>query len=115
MSKNIIIILRGHIRKSFDDDKLYNLIKKINLIYNIHIYIHTWNIQQTNVSWRPIEKIDNIITKESIYNYFKDLSFLIKHIIIDDDTKIKLIGNLEGTIGTICPLIGWKRYIRNID
>ena len=111
MNKNMILILRGHIRTSFDDNKLYDFIKKINLIYNIHIYIHTWNIQQSNVSWREINTINNIITNETIYNYFRDLRHLIKHIIIDDDTKIKLIGNLIGTIGSLCPIIGWKRYL----
>jgi hypothetical protein len=109
--KNIIIILRGHIRNSFDNDKLYNLIKKISLNYNISIYIHTWNIQQSNISWREVEQINNIIKTDMIHNYFKDLSFTIKNIIIDDDTEIELIGNTIGTIGPKCPIIGWKRYI----
>lgn len=111
MTKNIIIILRGHIRNSFDDDKLYNLIKKISLNYKITIFIHTWNIQQSSISWRHVEQINNIITTDTINNYFKDMSPLIKNIIIDNDTKIKLIGKTAGTIGPACPLIGWKRYI----
>ena len=37
MTNNIIIILRGHIRNSFDDDRLYDLIKKISLNYKIVI------------------------------------------------------------------------------
>jgi len=110
-TNNLIIILRGHIRNSFTDNKLYDLIKEISQNYNILIYIHTWNIQQSNVSWRHVNEINNIITKEVIYDYFKELSHLIKHIIIEDDTKIKLIGNLQGTIGATCPIIGWKRYI----
>jgi hypothetical protein len=111
MSKNIIIIIRGHIRNSFDDDKLYNLIKKISSNYNIEIFIHTWHIQQSSISWRDIQQINNIITPEIIYNYFKDLKDFIKNIIIDNDNNIKLIGNTKGTIGTKCPVIGWKRYI----
>ena len=111
MTNNIIIILRGHIRNSFDDDRLYNLIKKISLNYKITIFIHTWNIQQSSISWRKVDQINNIITIDTINNYFKDLTPLIKNIIIDDDKKIKLIGKTEGTIGLTCPLIGWKRYI----
>jgi hypothetical protein len=110
-NKDIILIIRGHIRTTFDNDQFYNLIKDLKKIYNISIYIHTWNIQQSNISWREMEQMNNIITKEIIYSYFKDLRYLIKNIIIEDDTKIQLIGNLEGTIGTKCPLIGWKRYI----
>jgi hypothetical protein len=111
MTNNIIIILRGHIRNSFDNDRLYNLIKKISLNYKITIFIHTWNIQQSSISWRKVVQINNIITIDTINNYFKDLTPLIKNIIIDDDKKIKLIGKTEGTIGPTCPLIGWKRYI----
>ena len=110
-NNNIILVIRGHIRNSFDNQNLYFLIKKISRNYNISIYIHTWNIQQSNISWRNIEQMNNIITRDTIYNYFKDLKILIKYIIIDDDTQIKLIGNLEGTIGPLCPKIGWKRYI----
>ena len=110
-NNNIILIIRGHIRNSFNNQKLYDLLKKISENYNLSIYIHTWNIQQSNISWREIKQINNIITKEIIYEYFKDLNIFIKYIIIDDDTQIKLIGNLEGTIGPKCPKIGWKRYI----
>ena len=115
---NIIIILRGHIRNSFDNETLYNLIFKISQNYNISIYIHTWNIQQSSISWRPIDYVNNTITKETVTNYFnnkeKDLSIYIKHIIIDDDSKIKLIGNIIGTIGPTCPVLGWKRYIYSL-
>jgi hypothetical protein len=118
-TNNLIIILRGHIRNSFTDNKLYDLIKEISQNYNILIYIHTWNIQQSNISWRPIDKIDNIITNELINNYFiktgdKDLSLFIKNIIIEDDKNIKLNGNLEGIIGAGCPILGWKRYIYSL-
>ena len=52
-----------------------------------------------------------------IYDYFGELQNLIKHIIIDDDSKISLIGNLEGNInskltdnGTTSSILGWKNY-----
>ena len=91
MTNDIILILRGHIRNSFNNQKLYVLVKKISEKYNLSIYIHTWNIQQSNISWREVKQINNIITKKIINDYFKDLSLLIKHIIIDDDTNIKFV------------------------
>jgi hypothetical protein len=52
-----------------------------------------------------------IVTNELIYNYFDELSNLIKTIIIDDDTQITLIGNKEGKINNgAMPIIGWKNY-----
>ncbi len=39
------------------------------------------------------------------------MSHLIKHIIIDDDSKIKLIGNIAGNVSTSkMPILGWKNY-----
>jgi hypothetical protein len=105
----MIILIRGHIRNSFDNDDLYNLIKKLSYSNNISIYIHTWHILQSSLSWREITENNMIITNDLIYSYFKDISHLIKLIIIDNDTEIKLIGNLEGKIiNTECPIKGWK-------
>jgi len=117
----MIILLRGHIRKSFDNENLYNLIKKIYDFDNrIKIYIHTWNKVQNDISWRNVfsndpsihvENIDKRVTAAIIKMYFKGIASTIKHIIIDDDSKIKLIGNTEGVIrNTYAPVIGWKNY-----
>ena len=108
----MILILRGHIRNSFNNLKLYNLINQIyETDQNIKIYIHTWNIFSNNISWREIESNNTPVTEEIIYNYFNDFKHLIKHIIIDDDTNINLIGNIEGTINNgATPLLGWKNY-----
>jgi hypothetical protein len=107
----MIILLRGHIRNSFDNNNLYNLIKKISQLCDISIYIHTWNVFANNISWREIKENNTVVTKNIIYNYFKDLSTKINHIIIDDDTQIKLHGRLDGVISnTKTPILGWKRY-----
>jgi len=108
----MILIIRGHIRDSFNDDKLYNLIKKIyQENNNLNIFISTFNIIQNNISWRQMDTINIVVNEDTIYNYFKDLSHLIKKILIIDDTKIKLIGNISGNVNNSpAPLIGWKNY-----
>jgi hypothetical protein len=112
----MILILRGHIRDAFNTTKLLNLIKNIyNLDSNLKIYIHTWNIFANNISWREIKQNNTIVTKEIIYNYFNGsgLEHVLdnENIIIDDDTKIELIGNVQGTINNgVMPIIGWKNY-----
>jgi len=109
----MIVIIRGHIRNAFNTHHLKFFVHQIYSIYpNLHIYIHTWSIYSSNTSWRTIEQNDKIVTKDDIYKYFKGFEYLIKHIIIDDDTNIKLIGNLKGNIcNTCCPIIGWKKYL----
>lgn len=107
----MILVIRGHIRNSFETQDLINFIKKIyELNKDLKIYIHTWNIIANNISWRKIKVNETIVTEEIIYNYFGDLKHLIKHIIIDDDSKIQLIGKTEGKLNGVMPLIGWKNY-----
>ena len=55
-NKNIILIIRGHIRTSFDNENLYTLVKNISKNYNLSIYIHTWNKVSNSISWRKIEE-----------------------------------------------------------
>jgi hypothetical protein len=108
----MILIIRGHIRNTFKDSLFLKLIRKLcYFIPDLDIYIHTWNIFANNKSWRDIEINENIVTKDLIYEYFAEIKSHIRHIIIDDDTNIELIGNLEGNVGnSLMPLIGWKNY-----
>ena len=108
----MILIIRGHIRDSFSSTILRDFIKKIyKMNPDLKIFIHTWSIFSNNISWRDIKKYDVPVTEEIIYNYFYEIKDIIKHIIIDDDTQIELIGNKTGFINNgPMPLIGWKNY-----
>ena len=109
----MILIIRGHIRNSFDNLELFEFIKTLyNSNKDLKIYIHTWNIYANNLSWRFIETNNNIVTKEKIYEYFGEFKELIEDILIDDDTKINLFGKTEGYIHPegFMPLRGWKNY-----
>lgn len=101
--------MRGHIRNSFENDVLLNFVKKIAELNELKIFIHTWNIVQSNISWRRIVEIRDLITEERILSYFKDIKHLIKFIKIDDDNKIEIQGRITGNIGhTPCPVLGYK-------
>jgi len=85
--------------------------KELNQTYPIEFYIHTWNVQSSSTSWRHVEQNNEPVTEERIHNYFRDLSKFIKHIIIDDDSKVELIGKTDGLIArSLAPLKGWKYY-----
>lgn len=108
----MIIVLRGHIRQSFQNKQLYRFIKYICLHYdNVEIYIHTWNIVQNGISWREMETNHSEVNEQIIMMYFKDMNIFIKKILIEDDNNIKLNGNIKGLIpGTKAPILGWKNY-----
>ena len=51
----MILVIRGHIRNSFETKELYNFIEELYNIYpDLKIFIHTWNIFANSVSWRNI-------------------------------------------------------------
>jgi hypothetical protein len=108
----MILVIRGHIRNSFKNNQLFDFIKQIYLVNpNLSIYIHTWTIFANTLSWRNINEDTEMVTEEKIYAYFSHLNHLIKHIMIDDDSKIQLIGNLNGNVSTSkMPILGWKNY-----
>jgi len=112
----MIIVIRGHLRESFNNSQLYELIGALTKIdSNISIYIHTWNVYSSNVSWRKISANNDTVSDQTLYDYFKELKPLIKHIIIDDDNNILLNGNIEGNISVgPMPIIGWKRYLYGV-
>jgi len=107
---NIILLLRGHIRNSFKDNNLLNFVKKLQENYNLKIYIHTWNIYSSNISWRPIKQNNNTVTKNDIMIYFYCVNKNIISLTIDDDKHIELIGDTNGNLfSTKLPKIAWKR------
>jgi hypothetical protein len=115
----MILFLRGHIRNSFNTNALYilltEIIKTVEESEEIDIYIQTWNVFQSNISWRTLEENNEFVTEATIYTYFRDLTPYIKHISILDDTKIKLIGDVTGTImNTKAPKLGWKNMLYGI-
>ena len=107
----MIILLRGHIRKSFENLGLYRLIQELNKLNPLTIYIHTWNKYANSLSWRNVTEDNNLVTEDIIYEYFADLKHLIKKVIIEDDQDISLTGKVEGNVGkSRMPLKGWKNY-----
>jgi hypothetical protein len=106
INKKLIIMIRGHIRDSFKDKRLAELLESLSQKYNTTIYLHTWNILQSDKSWRQMERNDTEVTETMILDYF---SVPIKEIIIEDESNIELIGNTDGNISiSLCPTICWK-------
>ena len=113
--KKFAIILRGHVRDTFENSKLKDFIlylineKKMN----IDIYIGTWsNIEcKKNTSWRNINEKKELITEDKIKKYFSDeiSNKYVKVIKIIDEKEIELVGDIEGKIySTMMSKKGWK-------
>jgi hypothetical protein len=105
----VILILRGHIRDSFEDDDLYNFVKNIASITPLEIYISTWSVYANNLSWRQVKEDNRQVTRDNIYAYFRDVRNNIRHITIEHDEQSVLVGRSYGYLGGgKMPILGWK-------
>lgn len=108
MSKKAInLVLRGHIRSSFDDGRLKSFVDRICEEFDVGIYVQTWSIVQNGLSWRALEVVDDAVTEERVRGYLG--GDRIRSIRILDESEITHHGNTEGKIGrTPCPVLAWK-------
>ena len=117
MKQHYSLILRGHIRSSFENKRLLKFTKSFLQYYpNSDVFICTWNYTECkkNTSWKkyniwtPIKETDKyIITERKIKKYFNGIECK-KIIILDEYTfyeRNKHISFSE-TIGeTIVPIL----------
>lgn len=104
--KKIAILIRGHIRESFKNERLYNFLKKLKSLYKVDIYLHTWHKSEARVSWRKLSNYMVDVDETMIKNYLRDIPY--EKLIINNDYYINLNGKMEGLVGKM-PIVGWKR------
>jgi len=123
--KEIVFIIRGHIRDSFDNGSpLRDFIKLLINKYNVTIYIHTWTNKECKKTWRHEASMyswkktpDQLkVTEELVADYFKEFKHLIKKITLEDEENVKLCGRTEGQLTNICtmPTKSWKYFLHNL-
>jgi hypothetical protein len=100
--------IRGHIRDGLTNSGLADYISILEGYgHSVDLFLHTWNTSEAQSSYRKLNTDSSFaVTRSTLKDYFS--KHTIKQIIIDDDSKLQLHGNLEGKINT-CPRIAWKR------
>ena len=92
--------IRGHIRDSFNTDRLKNFVKLLKSNFkNIKFILQTWKHKECkkSESYRYINEDNTIISKQIIENYFKDED-ITKQCLIIDEKSIELVGKTHGKI-----------------
>lgn len=103
---HIIVILRGHERNTFKNNRLKNFVHLLNNNFqNIQFIVHTWNLNEASKSWRQTEHNPSIIHKTDVETYF-DINNI--NIVIEDEINIYIKGRQHSKIGSM-PVISWKR------
>lgn len=104
--------IRGHIRNSFQTDRLKRFIQLVLTNFpNVIFILQTWNSSECNhgESWRKnlqtnIMKID----KTTLDLYFENPKITSRSVIIDPNT-IEYVGDVKGNVcKSYCPKKGWK-------
>ena len=123
--KEIVFIVRGHIRDAFDTGShLEDFVKLLSEKYKVTMYVHTWMSKECKKTWRHEASMYSWkktpeqlqVTEELIRSYFKQFSSILKKITLEDEEKTKLNGRTEGQLTKICtmPTKSWKYFIHNL-
>ena len=101
--EKIAITLRGHVRTSFDDKKLYNFLKQLTSTHDVDIYVYTFNIKSTGKIYKSGDNNLDIdyqkISENDVKDYLDDLTKYTKKIIVDDNNSAKTTN--EYMVGTV--------------
>jgi hypothetical protein len=106
----LALVIRGHVR-----DGLFSTGLKQHIDYmqqrghKVDLFLHSWSESEARCSYRKLDRSHLFtITPEYLNAYFKGCT--VKKILVQDDSALKLHGNLTGTVSsTKCPVIAWKR------
>lgn len=103
------LIIRGHIRNSFENGALRDLVSSVAAkIPEIRVYVHSWDVVQSSVSWRGMKEDRTEVTPEMIAEYF-GIGDCLKKVVVENDTDVSLTGRLDGNVAsTPCPIRGYK-------
>lgn len=114
--EKIAILLRGHIRKSIDNNRLLNFVQSLNEHFDLDIFMHTWDETEATISWRKNLLIPEKTSKEKIENYFSQLYKNIKFFTIENDKKLdeKFKYYSESKIGGM-PKLSWKKMWHGVN
>lgn len=111
MAKRVALVVRGHIRDAFANDRLARFLTRIASDHRmcVHLYVQTWDHWDASAhcSWRPLDDayLDRRVTPDVLRAYLPIPTYGMR-ILRDDDAH--LVGNVDGTIGGT-PKLGWKR------
>jgi len=98
-----VLLLRGHIRNAFDDQRLLHFVRSLD----VDVYIHTWAETEAKSSWRPLDRSKvRMVTEAMIRSYFVGVK--LRSIVIENDEHGYLLGSQSGNVGGI-PKVAWKR------
>lgn len=90
----IALIIRGHIRNSFENTKLYELVKKFIEEYNVDVYLYTFKMKDAGKIYGTNTTTNNdAVTEYMIFEYFRDIGPYIKRVILDPIGTASAIGD----------------------
>lgn len=84
---------------------MHSILEKVP---NIKVYVHSWNVVQSSVSWRKMDDDRTEVNQEMIVDYL-GIDSNLKKVVVEDDRNVQVPGRVMGTVAsTPCPIKGYK-------
>ena len=110
MPKTIALVLRGHIRDAFSDDRLRSFVLALTNDPRlcVHLYMQTWDVHEaaSHCSWRGLD--DGPRHEVTLDVLSASLPFPARRVRILREEDAHLVGDVDGAIGGTSKN-GWKR------
>lgn len=134
-NKKLVLLLRGHIKHTLDQDNIKKIIMSLGTIYDLHVYICTWDCQYQDEFWaeqfkgkipsiysediKNSKHNNNLVTEEIVQEKLgKECMQYVREIQIfnQDQVDQQLVGDTDGFIlRGKCKKKGWKRMWYQIN
>jgi len=110
----IAMLIRGHIRKTLDNQKLNTYINAISEKYDVDLYLSTWDTSDAteSPSWhsnkKKKEKLMTTVYQKCLTKYFSSCTANLVESLIIRESDIQLLGRDFGKVGN-ASLKNWKK------
>lgn len=104
--------IRGHIRNSFQTDRLKRFIHLVLSYFpNVIFILQTWNSSDCNLgeSWRKNLQTNRIAINKTVIDLYFENPKITSNVLIIEPKTIEYVGDLNGKVcRSYCPKKGWK-------
>jgi len=105
----VAVLLRGHERGACGTNYLVEFLRRLSRHYRLTLFLHTWDEDEAQLSWRPLRAATRIITPDFLTEYLAELQVLVRSLTVQTAAQIQptLPPPTTGRVGGV-PKLAWK-------
>lgn len=105
----VAVLIRGHERGACATKYLVEFLRRLSRHYRLTLFLHSWDQDEAQFSWRPLHTPTRVITPEILTEYLAELQVLVRSLTIQNAERIQptLPPPTDGRAGGV-PKLAWK-------